>query len=400
MKRVAFLVSNPCTSDGRVIKMVQAAVCQGHEVHVFGTLGSGAPAYEVKDTVTYHRLEWKPVDLEMRRWLWRIIAQFVPRKVIVGFLRRYVQYRKYQLFADIFGPLVSSVGPEIIHAHDLICLPAASKAALTCGAKVIYDAHELEAHRNPPLSFFKKQWVKYVERRYAKRADALITVGAKIRDVLAGQIGRDDIHVIYNSPICRDSVSSLRDDLQIGQQVPMIVYVGKVTQGRGVGDILALLPKIPGVFFAAVGPADKAVLEILQAQAKRLNVAERFRVLPPVPFDQVVSYIKGATLGVISVEPVTLSYKYCMPNKLFELAFADIPIISNDLDEIREFLNELRLGIVADFRDTYQLPNQIQKLIARAELYKLSPSSRCRLDGVYSWSAQERKLKAIYESLG
>lgn len=44
--------------------------------------------------------------------------------------------------------------------------------------------------------------------------------------------------------------------LPLNAQVPLIVYVGKVTTGRGVGDMLALLPKMPGVVFATVGPCN------------------------------------------------------------------------------------------------------------------------------------------------
>ena len=59
--------------------------------------------------------------------------------------------------------------------------------------------------------------------------------------------------------------------------------------------------------------------------AEKYKVSSRFTILPPVPYDNVVDYIKEADLGIISVQPVTLSYKYCMPNKLFELSLQMYP---------------------------------------------------------------------------
>lgn len=396
MARIAVLVSNPCTSDARVIKMVRAAVQAGHEVHVFGTSRPGVPIFEKKDGVTYHRFEWRPAQLIASAppfsWLGKInrLAALIVAKGISPYL-------KYALFSRVFSEEVANLKPDIVHAHDLICLKAAHDAASVCGAAVVYDAHELEVHRNPPLPFFQKRWVSHVEGKYARRAAVVNTVGRLVGGVLGEHLGRDDINIIYNSPLIQDCSHNIRTDLNLSPAEPLLIYVGKVTTGRGVGEIMAVLPKLDGVFFATVGPCDETTRRILEQQAERLNVAGRFRILPPVPFEQVVSYIRGADLGVISVEPITLSYRYCMPNKLFELSFANVPIISNKLDEIEQYLAELGNGKVADFENGTSLPYTIARMLQEKENYFLTPEALHTLHDKYSWETQSNRLLAAYD---
>ncbi len=398
MACIAVLVSNPCTSDARVIKMVRAVEHAGHEVHVFATSRAGVPIFEKKDNVTYHRFDWRPAQLILSMSPFSWLAK-INRSAMVGLAKRISPYLKYRLFSRVFSEEIANLKPDIIHAHDLICLKAAHDATLICGADVIYDAHELEVHRNPPLPFIQKYWVSYIEKKYARRAAVVNTVGRLVGGVLSDHLARKDVNVIYNSPLIQECSHNIRSDLNLSKLEPLLIYVGKVTTGRGVTEIMSVLPKLEGVFFATVGSCDESTRRILEQQAERLNVACRFRILPPVPFEQVVSYIRGADLGVISVEPVTLSYRYCMPNKLFELSFANVPIISNKLDEIEQYLDELDNGQVIDFENSTSLPYTIARMLQEKERYLMTSESLRILHDKYSWQTQSICLLAAYDRL-
>ncbi|MDD5177483.1 MAG: glycosyltransferase family 4 protein [Sterolibacterium sp.] len=396
MARIAVLVSNPCTGDARVIKMAHAAVSNGHEVHVFATAGANASPYEEVAGVIYHRIEWRPAALlagwSPLAWLMRL-----HRPSIAALLKRITPFLKYRLFSQVFCEHVVAIKPDIVHAHDLICLPAGFNAKRETGARLIYDAHELETHRNPPLPFFQKYFVGLVEAKYAQRADAINTVGMLVGQELAAHIKRNDINILYNSPPLDDCPRNIRTDLQLDEETQLLIYVGKVTEGRGVGQILELLPKMPGVIFATIGPCDLKSHSKLKSHSERLGVSSRFRILPPVPFEQVVSYIKGADLGVISVEPVTLSYRYCMPNKLFELSFANVPIISNKLDEIEGYLAELGNGEIADFENKAALAYTMFRMLQEKQRYLMGADALAVLQQKYSWESQSKKLLKSYD---
>lgn len=391
------IVSNSASSDARVLKMAESAIKYKHEVHVFGTIADNTMPFEERNGIYFHRLEWKPVNFLLNLPIINFFFKYLRRPAI--FLAKGLSpYIKYYLFSHIFTKHIVGINPDIIHAHDLICLPTAVKSASLCNASVIYDAHELETHRNPPLPILQKMFVRYIEKKYGSQAHAVITVGDLIRKEIAKIIKNKKIYVIYNSPIIEITKNSIRKDLKIDSKTPLIIYIGKLTEGRGIYDILNILPKLPHVIFATVGPYQETIKNTLYLYAKKLGVETRFRILPPVPNKHVVNYVKGADLGIIAVEPITLSYQYCMPNKLFEMAFANMPIVSNELDEIASFIREHKNGEIIDYEDTNSLPLIFSKVLSQKPNYLMSKRIFTNLQRKYSWAAQEKILIDIYAS--
>ncbi|MGB0505119.1 MAG: glycosyltransferase family 4 protein [Pikeienuella sp.] len=379
--------------------MAETAARDGHDVHVFATLNINAKNFEHLRGVTYHRLA-----VQLGKHLMAIkplkLVKRLNRKLARALVTLMVPFTKYYVYRKVFAEEIAKLNPDIVHAHDLICLPAGHAAAQLSGARLVYDAHELEVHRNPPLSWIQKRTVSYVERKYSRKADSVITVGRFVGKELGRHIRRNDINIIYNSPEITECPSNIRRDIGINEETPLAIYVGKVTEGRGIRIMLDLLPNLPGMVFAAIGPSDPLARAKLEEYAMSKDLIHRFHILPPVPANQVVSYIRGADIGIISVEPVTLSYQYSMPNKLFEMSFADIPILANKLDEIEEFIAELGNGEICDFEeDRHSMPYYISRMVSQKQKYKMNESSKKLLYDKYSWDTQTIKISDIYSSL-
>ncbi len=397
---IAYVVSNPGSNDARVIKMAKCAADNGFDVHLFGVLKPGFDSYENVDNITFYRYDWKPIIMLLNNYLFFKILYKINKRFSKKVAVMLLPFMKYSLFSSIFSEEIASINPDIIHSHDLICLPAAKRAAILCDAKLIYDAHELEIHRNPPLPWMQKQFVKITERYNSRHARQIITVGRFVAKEIKRTTKHDNIEILYNSPIINKTTYSLRRDLGSDSNKKIILYVGKVAVGRGIEQIINILPNLPSdLIFATVGPSDPKQRERLLNLAERGKVSSRFFILPPVPYDQVVNYISEADLGIISVQPVTLSYRYCMPNKLFEMSFANVPIISNELDEINEFIDEHKNGITMDINNNALLTHYIIKTIKNKNQYMMPRRKLMTLSSNYSWEAQEKKLLNIYDSI-
>jgi glycosyltransferase involved in cell wall biosynthesis len=399
-KRIIVLVSNPCTEDARVLKMAEAAGQAGHNVHILATHKPGLKHKENLNHYTIHRIKWAPLHLLLEKPPYTFIRRIGwLKKLVRNFASKQIPFKKYKLFSETFHETIGKLEPDLIHAHDLITLPAAYNAAKEFNAKLIYDAHELELHRNPPLPLTQKIKVSLTEKKYGKKADAVITVGKYVGEEIKKHLKTNKINIIYNSPTISNSGHNFRDDIPIPNEHKVIIYIGKITQGRGVQEILKALPDLPEVHFIAVGPSVPTLAASLQKQAIKLGVADRFAILPPVKHTEVVKYIRGADLGIISVEPVTLSYKYCMPNKLMEMSFANIPILSNDLTEIKEFLIENKNGIIYNINKTQTLAYTITQALETSQNYVMDKIVQNHLHEKYSWDTQRNKLTAIYDKL-
>ena len=398
-KKIAYIVSNPGVNDARVIKMAKASAKKGYKVYLFGVYKPGFEYYEEIENMKIFRFEWKPLNLLLENSFFLPVINKINKKLFVYFGKKILPYKKYNLFSKIIIEEILKIKPDLIHAHDLICLPVAARAAKELNIPYIYDAHELEIHRNPPLPFFQKNYVKFIEKKYAKDASVVITVGKYVAKELSKHLPNKKIEVIYNSPDIEKTRHKLHNDLNIVDK-KVILYVGKVAMGRGIEDVIKILPNLSNdIVFATVGPVDKRQKELLEKLADNLNVSDRFTILPPVKYNQVVEYIKGADLGLISVQPVTLSYQYSMPNKLFELSFANVPILSNDLDEIKEFIQEHGNGEVIDINDSVKLKFYISKMLKLKEKYLMNNETYQKLYNKYSWEAQLKNLFNIYNDL-
>jgi glycosyltransferase involved in cell wall biosynthesis len=123
--------------------------------------------------------------------------------------------------------------------------------------------------------------------------------------------------------------------------------------------------------------------------------AERFpniHVYPSVPHDKVVKLVREADCGLCLIEDRTLSLRYSLPNKLFECAFAGVPVLGSRLPEISRVVQQYGLGVCCD-NDAESIEAAVLKIeregIARpvADLTELS------------WDTQARRLQEAYRQL-
>lgn len=399
-KKVAMLVSNSCVGDARVIKMAEAVRDMGANVKIFGVYKSSeivAP-YEVIGGITYQRNHWIPMAKIKKH------TKKIPKKVsplIAPKIDKFAfGFTKYEEFKKILLKDVIDFKPDIIHAHDLITLPLGVKASEETGAKLIYDAHEYEIHRNPPLPPHMKKFVKHVEGHGVAASDHFITCGDMTGGELKELYDIQNMDILYNAPrISPLKGYDIKQQLRLDEGTPLVIYVGKVTEGRGIEEIMDAITRLPNVHYACVGPCDDKTKEKMYKAAEKKGIRGRFHLVPPVHFDNVVSFIKTADLGIVSVMPVTRSYYYAMPNKLFELGFARVPILINDLAEAAPIVRKYKLGEVYDSDNPANLAYYINYMLKHKNLYAKDDELYREFWQKYSWETQVKKLERIYGRL-
>lgn len=346
-------------------------------------------------------------------------------RIIIKFLSKHASISKYWLFTVVFRQKIESWKPDIIHAHDLLTLPLAIKVAKKINAKVIYDAHELETHRNPPAPFFIRKFVKYIEKRNIRKADEVFTVCEPIAEYLKDNYSIKKPHIVLNSPLyplpdykalSADKNGSLMGGAQNSENqteekftklrssellknATIGIYVGLITFNRGLETVIKALSFIPSIYIFAIGPRNEKVAIKLNALAKCLGVDDRFIMLDPVPHHLVVDFIKDADFGISPIWPITLSYDWAMPNKLFEMSFAGLPIIASNTEEISKFVVKNKLGLIYHYDDPIDLAKKITLLLNSYEKYKPSEESIIKLQKKYNWNAQTKSISKVYKDL-
>lgn len=192
----------------------------------------------------------------------------------------------------------------------------------------------------------------------------------------------------------------IRSACGIDNDVPLIIFTGGIGgEGRGLHFAVRALAELPGYHLAILGPRHRQQDKWLQEQAIAAKTADRLHLLPPVRPDEVVSATRGADVGICLIQDVTLSYRYAMPNKLFEMCFAGIPIVVSNLPEMGQFVTENQVGLIVDQTDPTAISAGIRAAYQRRK--ELAPDEN-RLRAIkekYGWSAQANTLKRLYENL-
>lgn len=321
----------------------------------------------------------------------------------------------HRSFEIVFKQPLLEWAPDIIHAHDGVTLPTAVHAAKELGAKLVFDSHELETHRNPPLSRLQRRRIERMERTYLPQVDKVITVSNLIADYLTREYKIDRATVVYNAPPAKISGeplgrSDVRTELDLSAREFLFVYTGQATVNRGLELAVIALERIQGVLdpqdqfsgnyhLAIVGGKSGNIGWELTQLAKQCGVLEKLHFLPPVPPHDVARYISTANASIIPVIPVTLSYEYAMPNKLFEAMLSGNPIIGADLMEMATFISENRLGLTYQADSPDDCVDKMVELITHFSEFRRSTQRQRELAEKFAWEAQEKILLAMYDNM-
>ncbi|HEY8511780.1 MAG TPA: glycosyltransferase [Cyclobacteriaceae bacterium] len=285
--------------------------------------------------------------------------------------------------------------PRIVNAHSLTVLPLAAFVKWLTGARLIYDPHELETESNDSRGYRKKV-AKRIEKMFIRSADFTIVVGHNIADWYRNTYTLHNIEVIRNIPLYRKTPSfphiTLRERLGLGHGKIVYVYLGALIPGRGIEIILDA--------FKAVGDPHHVVFvgfgeyESMVANFSREH--DNIHCLPSVPPEEVVELSSGADVGISLIENTSLSYYYCLPNKVFEYLQAGVPFIASDFPELRkEFGNERFCWLIRPDRGS--LIETIRS-ITPEDIMQRKTVAQERRDN-WSWRSERQKYRSIYEQL-
>src|SRR5690606_386932 len=164
---IVHLITTECVNDGRVMRAAQTVKALGQAVVVLARSKSDVPLEETIGGVTIRRLKLGTARLPRRQ----------PFQTVK--------------FAELHRKLVSEavdLRPAVVHAHDLSALPLGVAVAKRSRARLIYDSHELwSSIIGGKYGAAMAGMICALERRWAGRADAIVTVSDAIAHRLAQQ---------------------------------------------------------------------------------------------------------------------------------------------------------------------------------------------------------------------
>ncbi|NBX36591.1 MAG: glycosyltransferase [Planctomycetes bacterium] len=375
--RVLHLSHTDIRFDARILKEL-AAIKQQLEVQVSAIgivddegAAAGPPIADV-------RID--SIGLGLRRW------RVLPRTL-----------RHALTFVELLGrmvPKVLALKPDVVHCHDTLVLPIGALARVLYGCALIYDAHELESQKNGQTRVLSGATLLF-ERLCWPLVDLLVSVSPSILLWYQDKLGAKRSVLVMNAPTEQHGAKShdfpdryFHRRFGIANDRKVFVYLGILAQGRGIPLLLEAFGRQGcEADLVFIGYGD--LIGVGDAARRLPNV----HLHPAVPHDQVVSIVRTADYGICLIEDVSLSDRLCLPNKLFEYAFASLPVLASDLPEIRRVVNHYRLGLCCA-PNANSVASTIGRLVA--ERWTVDVPSLQDL----SWSSQASRLVEAYREIG
>jgi glycosyltransferase involved in cell wall biosynthesis len=311
--------------------------------------------------------------------------------------------------------------PALVHANDWNTMWCATAIKLACGARVVYDSHELWPDRNGRWE--QRWWLLASEALFVGVvADATLTASPGYASELAARYRSELPTVIRNIPegapseqvsqhatglsaaprgaatdgaVLRDT-HARRNGSRRGST--LVVYVGGLMPGRGLEQTIDALPLAPEVRLRTVGPGSHAYRRTLLERAAAAGVADRLELQPPVPPQAVAQALAGAAVGLCLIQPVCRSYELTLPNKLFEYAAAGVPMLASDLPVLAAVVREEGLGEVVSPTDPAAVAEGLRRLSEPVRWEEAAGRTRA-FARANRWSEEARVLADVYRGV-
>jgi glycosyltransferase involved in cell wall biosynthesis len=268
------------------------------------------------------------------------------------------------------------------------------------GQPFVYDAHELftevpEVVARPRV---QRLW-QWVEDFIVPRARLRYTVGPALASLFEARHPGCAFGVVRNVPVAQPTGGA--SPALLAHEQPVLLYQGALNVGRGLAELLAAMPEVPArLVICGEGDCSAA----LRAQAAQLGLLASGKVefrgyVLPADLRQLTAQ---ATVGIMLLENVGLSYYYSLANKFFDYVQAGIPQLCIDFPEYRALNDQHEVAEL--------VPDLLPATLATA-LASLLPggqpgaryqqlAANCRLvRQEWNWQQEEQTLVRLYRNL-
>jgi glycosyltransferase involved in cell wall biosynthesis len=195
-----------------------------------------------------------------------------------------------------------------------------------------------------------------------RRADHVFTPSGYLRELVIGWgAERDRVSALPNpAPDERPSVPRVELRERFGLAGDTLAFAGRLTAQKSLDVMLAAVAAVPGVTLLVAGDGDEA--GAVEASIARLDLADRVRLLGPVPRAAVLEVFAAADASIL-----TSSWEN-FPHSVVESLAVGTPVIATRVGGVAEVVEDDVNGLLVGVGDVDGVAAAIRKYFADPEL--------------------------------
>lgn len=281
--------------------------------------------------------------------------------------------------------LFSTSDIVVLHDPELVPLLARRRAPVP----VVWDVHE-----DFVASVADRSYVPGVLEGPVRAAVRLVQRWARRRChlVLAEESYTDHLGP---APVVPNSTWVLPSPLPYGPAPrPRVVYLGRISTGRGAGEMLELADRLRGlVDVELIGPVDREIEDDLRAA----DATGRVTWHGPLPNPVALDLLAGAACGLALLhdEP---NYRHSRPTKLMEYLARGVPVVSTPLPVAASFVSQSGGGEIVPFGDVVATVAAVERLCDPAYREVLAAAGHSYVREHHDWGTDGARFVGMLES--
>jgi len=362
LKRIIISVSSDLCTDQRVHKTAVTLQQMGFEVLLLGRMLPDS--FPIERTYKYKRLR-----LIFKKEVWF-----------------YIEYNIRLFFFLLFSK------SDLYLSNDLDTLLPNFLISRLKSKPLVYDSHEMFCE-GPELQgrrFVQSVW-RTIEKWILPKLKHTYTVSQSIADNYNKQYNTN-FQIIRNIPKLEVKKKKV-EKLQFNDK-KIILYQGVMNPGRGLKEIITAMPFIDSAVLLIIGFGK--VEEELKELVVKIGVEDKVFFFGKVSFEHLVFYTKQADIGLLLERPLGLSFKYALPNKLFDYIHAELPIIASPLLEIKRIMDENEIGVIIENYNPKYLADIVNIMLNSLEKRKVWKANMVKLKQELNWEKESKRLNKIF----
>jgi glycosyltransferase involved in cell wall biosynthesis len=298
------------------------------------------------------------------------------------------------------------ISADVYHAHDTTALPACALAAFVRHKPLIFDAHEL------PLSeeAYSRRWrglitlFSWLLAFVVPRCAGVITVSSPIAEEICRRYSRSDVSLIRNIPLYKQVPRSqrLRQHLELCQDARIALYQGAFHLNRGLDRLIQAAAFLEqNNVIVLMGPDTEGLRSQFESLIANKGVADRVKMLPAVPYEELLHWTASADIGLIVYSPEhSQNVQMCLPNKLFEYLMVGLPILASRLDAVSDIIATYDVGQIVSSLTPEAIGTAINAMLAdRAALARMGCNALQAARETLCWEKESQQLLRLYQKV-
>jgi glycosyltransferase involved in cell wall biosynthesis len=306
------------------------------------------------------------------------------------FNRSFLFYLEFNFRFFFYGLLQ---GVDVIVANDLDTLLACYLLSKIKKATLVYDSHEYFTEsvglQNRPLP--KKIWT-LLEKWILPKVKHFYTVSQPIADAYFEKY-KVRAEIVRNFPVST-SYSPIQDTRFENKKI--ILYQGVLNPHRGLENTIEAMRYLTSdTIFVIIGYGELETT--LSDLIQKHQLLDKVCMLGKMPYTTMMRYTQVAHLGIALEEPVGDSFRFSLPNKVFDYIHSSLPFISLGTPEVRKIIEQYGNGILINYNNPQELAEQIDSTLNNQELLNNIQQKQQESKYLFTWEQECIALARVYD---